>query len=311
VHLYFDQKTSTLEAPAKKLASILTSLQDTLDAIGQSEGGRAKPLGKIAQEITDRTSLDVISIFKGSFGIRLATASPNPQLNLIDAPLAEVAIESLIAIINSGSNRDKLSKLMQKHQQRTASRYRRFLIALTDSEADLRIEWGSPNLKKSGDASLLVFDAWRAIEICSELVVNEPEEYEVVGTLCSVDRKRKTFRLDDIYDKKSYFGKIDDEIFKSGVEMTAIPPKNYRATIQGTIQENSTTGETSIEYKLVALTPWNKTRPEQKENSEEISEASKQAAKDDKKGSSVKKNTGANTGKPTRKPRSKSAAKAG
>lgn len=194
---------------------------------------------------------------------------------LIGAPLAEVMIEHLIAIINSGSNRNELSKLMQKHQQRTASRYRRFLIALTDSEANLRIEWGSPNLQKTGNASLSVFDAWRAIEICSELVVNEPEEYEIVGTLCAVDNKRKTFRLDDIYDKKSYFGKIDSEVFKSGVEMTAIPPKNYRATIQSTIQENPTTGETSIEYNLIALEPWNKTRPGQDENGESNNQATK------------------------------------
>jgi hypothetical protein len=264
LHLYLGKDQSKPEASAKKLGHILTTLQDTIDAIGQVEGGRATPLGKIAQEITDRTSLDVISLFKGSFGIRLAAAPPSEQLNWLEnPPLAETVIGNFIALLNSGSNKAKLSKLMQKYQQRTASRYRKFLIALTDAEADLLVEWGSPNLQKSGAANLSSLDAWRAIEICSELVTNEPEEYEVVGTLWAIDRKRKTFRLEDIYEGKVYFGKIADDVLESDVQMIANPPTNYRARIQAILQENPTTGEASLEYKLTALAPWNKTRPTQ------------------------------------------------
>ena len=261
LHLYFNKDQSQPEAPAKKLGNILSSLQDTLDAIGQVEGGRATPLGKIAQEITQRTSLDVISFFKGSFGIRLAAAPAAAQLNLIQEPLAETAIKGFIELINSSENKTKLSKLLKKYQHRTTSHYRKFLIALTDSEADLRIEWGSTNPEKSSTVNLSSLDAWRAIAICSELVTNEPEEYEIVGKLWAVDSRRKTFRLEDIYEGKPYFGKISDDVLTSGVEMIASPPRTYRARIQGTLKENPNTGEASLEYKLIALAHWDKTVP--------------------------------------------------
>ena len=140
LHLYFPKEQMNPEAPAKKLGNLLMALQDTLDAIGQFEGGRATPMGKIGQEITDRTTLNVMGIFKGSFGIRLAAAPPLEQLNILEAPLVETVMTDFLALLNSSRNEQELRELMAKFQQCAASRYRRFLIALTDTDAKLRIE---------------------------------------------------------------------------------------------------------------------------------------------------------------------------
>jgi hypothetical protein len=256
IHLDFPKEQVHPEAPAKKLGKLLTALQDTVDAIGQVEGGRATPTGKIAQEITDRTNLDVISIFKGSFGIRLASAPiQDEQLNCLEAPLAQIVIDGLITLLNSSSDEQLLRELMVKFQQRAASRYRQFLLALTEAEADIRVEWGSVNPTKGGTAELACFDAWRAIEICNEINVKTPEEIEITGALIAVHSEQKTFHIRDHHEGTVYFGKISDEVLSSGVELIiSTPPKTYKARIQQILEEKPT-GESVFKNKLLHLEP--------------------------------------------------------
>lgn len=254
LHLYFNREHTRTEAPAKKLGKLLASLQDTLDALGQFEGGRATPIGKISQEITDRTNVNVTSIFKGSFGIRLAASPPPQQLELLEAPLAEIVMNDFLDLLNSSKNELELQEIMVGFQRRAASCYRRFLLALTDTEANLRVEWGSKNPEKGSVAELSYLDAWRAIDICNKVETNEPEEFTIVGELTAVNCASQTFRIQDLNDQKKYFGKIDDQVFNSGIDPVLTRPyKTYRATIQQTLEEKPATGESVFKYKLLNL----------------------------------------------------------
>jgi hypothetical protein len=261
LHLDFPHEYVQPEASAKKLGVLLATLQDTLDAIGQFESGRAVATGKISREITDQTHLDVIGIFKGSFGIRLATTQQPEQLDLLKPPFTETVIDDFINLIHSTSDEEKLRELMLKFQQRSASRYRKFLMALTHIEADFRVEWGSPNPNKGGSADLSCLDAWQAIEICDEMETAAPEDYEVIGKLFAVDTEQKTFRMKDLSEGKIYYGKISDDVLTGEVEIIVKPPMTYKATIQETLSEKLATGEVSHVYKLLSLEPWNKPKP--------------------------------------------------
>ena len=261
IHLDFHQERTNLQAPAKKLGIFFTALQDILNAIGQFECGKANPMGKISQEITDRTNLDLIGIFNGSFGIRLAAAPPtHEQFNLLEPeiPLAETVMNDFIDLVNSSSDGEKFRALMLKFQRRSASHYRKFLMALTQTEADFRVEWGSPNASKGGTAALSRSDAWQAIEICNELVTAIPKNHKIVGKLFAVDNDHKTFRMEDIYDEKEYSGKIADEVLTGDVKIIVIPPTTYRAVIEETLVEKPNTGESSPKYRLLNLEPWSK-----------------------------------------------------
>jgi hypothetical protein len=255
MHLYFPKEQNYPEAPAKKLGKLLSDLQDALDALGQFEDGKTNPVGKISKEITDQTNLDVVGFFKGSFGIRLAATPPNAQqLNLLEVPLAEKVIDDFIRLLNSSKNVEELRGLMGIFQQRAASRYRRFLLSLTDAEADLRLEWGSPNPGKGGSANLSCFDAWRAIEICDEVETAAPEELNIIGYLIAVNSEQKTFRIRDRHDGTVYFGKVSDEVFDSGVDLVVgKPPKLCKALILQTLEEKPATGESISKNKLLHL----------------------------------------------------------
>ncbi len=256
MHLYFPAKSVNPEAPVKKLGKLLISLQDTLDAIGQFESGCATPLGKISQEITDKTGMDVIGIFKGSFGVRFASSPKSEQLDLWEPSLAEIVIDDFITLLNSSSDEQKLKELTAKLQQRSVSRYRQFLLALTHSEADLRVEWGSPNQEKGGTAQLSCWDAWRAIAICDEVEITEPENLSIIGELLAVNSEQKTFRIRDRHEGNIYFGKITDAVFDSGVDLVVVkPPRTYTALIQQTLEERPATGEAILKSKLLNLEP--------------------------------------------------------
>jgi hypothetical protein len=202
---------------------------------------------------TEQTNLNVISLFKGSFGIRLASASEAKQLDFLEEPLLEKAVDDFVELLNGSKNEQTLRDLMEKFRQRAASRYRRFLIALTDSEANFRVEWGSSNPEKGGTATLSYSEAWRAIEICEEIETTEPQEREITGELIAVNSEQKTFRMRDKHDRTIYFGKISDAVFDSGVDLVVVkPPKTYKARIQQTIEEKST-GESVFKNKLLHL----------------------------------------------------------
>lgn len=256
LHLNFPQPRSNAEAPAKKLGILLSSLQDTLDAIGEVESGRASPFGKVSEEVTKRTSLSVVGLFKGSFGIRLATALPDPQLNFLEIPLAEAVLDSFIKLINSSNDKETLRELMLHFQRRLVTHYRRFLLALTQTNADFRLEWGSANVEKGGIANLSNFEAWQAVNTINKIEIGSPEEYTIRGKLLSISISRRTFEILDLLEDKTYAGKIADDAFSQDLEISINPPKIYTATIQATIKTNPNTGEGNVEYKLTSLTPW-------------------------------------------------------
>ncbi|MCU0549314.1 MAG: hypothetical protein MUC48_08200 [Leptolyngbya sp. Prado105] len=255
------------EAPAKRLAMILGSLQDTLDAIGQVKAGRATPFGKVAEEITAQTQLSVLGIFKGSFGIRLASAAPSiQQLSFLENPLAESVLEEFLELVNQSTNETRLREILIRLQRRSASRYRKFLLSLVDANADLYLDWGSSNTEKGGSAALSTLSALNAVEIVRKMEVESPVEFEIRGQLLSASTTRKTFEIRDIIEGVSYSGKITDNAIEDEVELT-LTKKLYSARLQEIVKTNPTTGEGSIEYKLVSLRTWNtNSQPTQQED---------------------------------------------
>ncbi len=242
------------EAPAKSVAMILGLLQDTLDAIGQVKAGRETPFGAVSKEITAQTQLSVVGFFKGSFGIRLAsTDSLAQQLNFfLETPLIENVLEELIGLINQSIDATSLRETLIRLQRRLASRYRKFLLALVDVNADLYFEWGSCNPEKGGSATLSKLNALHALEIVRRMAIESPIEFEIQGQLLSASTTRKTFEIRDVSEGLSYAGKILDGAIGEDVPLT-LSTTLYSAQIREIIKPDPIAGKASIEYQLVSL----------------------------------------------------------
>ncbi len=257
LHFYFSEAAtySPVEAPAKRLGAILTTFQDTLDAIGEVKAGRANPYGRIAGKITEQTQLSILTTFRGSFGLRLAVMPSLIQPDLFEVPLAESSLESLIQLLNGSDQDEQLQELLMELKRRCAGRYRKFLQAIVDAETDVQLEWGSPVENKGGVARLSSETALRALGTVTRMEVEAPEDFLIKGPLLSASTTSQTFEIRDMVENKTYSGRCADGVLGSHIDIT-LNKTIYTAKIQEMVKMNQVTGEGRIEYRLTELRPW-------------------------------------------------------
>lgn len=265
MHFYFKLENSNAseEASAKHLGAILDSLQSLFDSLGQVKARRPSPFGKVAKDITDQTRLSVLGTFKGSFGLRLALA-PKPKEEQLQLPnqsasdsLDEMVVQEFLEILNQTHEQalEQLSERLLSLQRRTASNYRKFLLALWDANTDLKVDWGSLNPNRGGTAGITSSDVIATVDAIKKIEAEAPQEYELVGELLTASKTNKSFEIRTMDNDVSLSGKIADEIVSSReIELTI--GKLYNATIREKISVSPITGEGKIERTLVAIHPW-------------------------------------------------------
>ncbi|RCJ24145.1 hypothetical protein A6S26_19140 [Nostoc sp. ATCC 43529] len=238
---------------------VLNSLQELFDAVGQSESGKISENGRIQKEIAERTELSVFETFQGSFGIKLALAPHPQQLNFLERPLAERVSETFIELIHLSNYPEKarLKEHLLRLRKRSASRYRKFLMTLLNSEANFYFDWGSVNPEKGGRAELSFDNVITTIEFINKMEVEDPSEYIVNGQLIAANKNTNNLEIDAFQDKKRYIGKaINNVINNKAIELTI--GKLYTATIQEISSINPATGEEKTEYTIINLSYWNR-----------------------------------------------------
>lgn len=252
-----ENKNFIYEASAKHLGIIMESMQKLLDAIGQIKIGRPNPFGKVSKDITDQTRVNVLGTFKGSFGIRLALPPSPQQFHLLDRPLGEQVIETFFTILQGSSeqNFEYLTEQLMLLQKRGAVNYRKFLWSLCDADANISLDWGSPNSAKGGSVSLSAMDALSSIRLIEKLEAETPQDYTLTGELLGADRPRKTFKIRNLEDDTIFSGKISDEVL-SNTEVELTIDKLYNVTIREVISISSATGEGQIERTLIHINSW-------------------------------------------------------
>ncbi|MBE9197756.1 MULTISPECIES: hypothetical protein [unclassified Nodularia (in: cyanobacteria)] len=255
----FLYEESKKQIPAKKIGTVLTSLQELFDAVGQSESGIISENGRIKKEITEKTEISVFETFQGSFGIKLALAPHPQQLNLLEPPLAERVTETFIQLIKFSNTVDKgmLKEYLNRLKKRSASRYRKFLMSLINSEANLYFNWGSVNPQK-GDRAVLDFENVIAtIDFINKMEVEEPSEYTINGQLIAANKNTNNLEIEAFEDQKRYIGKANSNIVNNkDVELTI--GRLYSATIQEISSINPATGEEKTEYTIIDLLYWHR-----------------------------------------------------
>jgi hypothetical protein len=254
----FLQQENRKQVPAKKIGAVLTSLQELFDAVGQSESGKISGNGKIQKEIIERTELSVFETFQGSFGIKLALAPHPQQLNFLERPLAERVTETFIELIHLSNTVDKgrLKEYLLRLRRRSASRYRKFLMSLINSQANFYFDWGSVNPDKGGRAALDFENVINTIDFINKMEVEEPCEYIINGELIAANKNTHNLEIEDFQDSKKYVGKANDNIINNqNIEL--IIGRLYSARIQEISSINPATGEEKTEYTIIDLSYWN------------------------------------------------------
>jgi hypothetical protein len=250
-----DGKPHVFEFSAKRVGEILLSLQNFLDAAGQSLAGRPSEKGKIQNDILDRTQLSIVETFKGSFGITLALEAEPEQLNLIETSLSESISQyffDLLSISKSGAKDDIKGKLKDV-SRRTAGRYRKFLIALAIADSDMHLMWGSKNHSKGGFIKISKSEIFNTIELINEIEDEDPRVFSIEAKLIAGNEstQKAEFQCTTNPEEK-YWAEIRiEDLLDWHQELTI--SKIYYVTFEERVSINIATSEEKIRYKVIRL----------------------------------------------------------
>ena len=235
------------EAPANALSEILGSLQDTIDAVGESRTEGSNVRGPIPQNIISNMQMSVTGIGPGSFKLELASAQ---LTNAFGESECGEAIQELVNLLKIGSNADELREHLIRLKSRVANRYISLLESLSGVVRETKIVWASPKEGRGDSVYLPAKLARETIDIIKQFENLSESEYDVEGTLIGVFTDNKTFGI-EAQDGTPYKGKILDEAFNTA--STATISERYIATIREVTSIQPVTEETKTDYYLVKL----------------------------------------------------------
>lgn len=249
-----------IEAPIAKLGTVLCTLQDVINGIGQTlaiidgqeVSGENQQISeeliskRISSEIAEEMQLSAFGSFKSSFGIKLVS-SPT---NLLNSHLITDAIKEFVGLIRVGSNADGLKERLLKLRSSSARRYIEFLRSLISARAGVQIDWGSTKPNCGGSAKLPLEGVEATLKSIEELKTETTEFVELEGKLIEANVKTKHFIFIDVrgVEYKGY-------ISKEAMPISRVIPLNQHCNV--VIEEVTTdffvTSKISKTYKIVRL----------------------------------------------------------
>ena len=180
------------EAPIGFLSNVFGELQGVINTIGMI----CSNSDQITEKIRESMKISLLQVGAGSFNIRLALPKVS-QLDLFNNSDCGKAIEIFFELLNAKSNNDELKKLVGQLKLRVAKNYTKFLKSLSESVADTRFTWKSPNPDLGGSAYLSKPQIQKVIEILERFQEETPLIFNVTGKLTGAFLSNKTFEIEN------------------------------------------------------------------------------------------------------------------
>jgi hypothetical protein len=231
-----------------EFGEVLTSLQDLANAIGQYCDGEPTLKGPIAAGILNATKLKATQIFEGSFGVQIKASEVS---DLFENSLTSDVLQELSQLLEIADDEDRVSNKLHVLKGRVASKYRKFLKALSRADSPLTINWGSPNDERGASIELSKDQIRNIYILVNKIDTDMSEAVEFRAELLGLDVKTKRFRVKNIADDQDYSGKIAEEAVTQ--VMHSEINGEYHVTIKKVIETNSTSGNEHTRWVLIAL----------------------------------------------------------
>lgn len=238
------------EAPVGDLGLILSSLQETIDAIGQIKLGKSES-HIIPFEVKQKTQVVMSGVFSGSFGMRLeGSVYEEDSLGLGESFLGQ-CLKEFIQLINLGADTEELPAKLNVLKKKTAFKYTEFLTALTRiGISKLHIDWASPDQKvQMGEIEQET--VFKVLDVIKNTKLRAETEICVNVKLTQISYSSQTITLQEVGSKKKYKCLITDSAMKD-VE-TISRNVVYVATIQEYVIVSTVLNKEKHEYELLSL----------------------------------------------------------
>lgn len=247
-HVEFVNQLRT-EAPIKYLGEVLVSIQDLLNAIGQSKKERATKSGVIPKNILVNNEMAFSGAGGGSFEIELASVN---YVDLLDESDVADSVETLSNLLAIGADSDRLRDTLKELEIRVSSRYLEFLESIVKDTKETTVEWATPNKAKRGRATITTDAAKAAIAIINSQELETPTEIVIIGELVGASLLHSRYEL-TVNDRESYQGKISPDAVE--IVRGAVLGQKYVATIKRVRTSFEYTGAENVAFDLINLEP--------------------------------------------------------
>ncbi|MEO6042945.1 MAG: DUF6575 domain-containing protein [Tepidiformaceae bacterium] len=236
-----------IEGPARIVGHVLSTFQETIDAIGQVLVGRPTARGTVPEALRTRTQMSVVSTYSGSFGLELAV---DELPDLFGDSLARDSLRTFSDLLDAGAERVQVREVLAPLKVRSAVRYRQFLRSVADAGVSLQFDWASPT-RDYRTVKMTSGEAGVAARVISEFESVPPEEYRVEGILTMGDVHSQRFTLTSHADGQRFSGRV----LGTAAEQLGRATLNdqYSALIREVRSTTTTTDEESVKYELLEL----------------------------------------------------------
>lgn len=184
------------QAPIAILGKNLIYMQDTLNVIEAANSGY-----KTANKgIKDKMELSISSFFHGSFVVSIVSKKifsedqDKPLFSDIDSEQKK-SISDFIDLIRCNYDENMLKDILNRLKIKVIEKYRKFLIALEESESDIEFSWASPNDDEKQNTSLLRRDIPKIIEKLESIEEEQQPTFDITGILVGLDVDKKDFAM--------------------------------------------------------------------------------------------------------------------
>lgn len=260
VDLRFLAGFETNSIPAQFLGTFLQIFQQLVDSLGQFIFDKPTKRGFIAQNILEKTQLQVVAFSHGSFAVRLKVGSKEKKAQQlkIDLPHDSDILENelqifkkLEALLSSSESKDRLVEIISSMKSRVASNYSKLLQLLDENQYSISMALlNNKNKGKISKIQLKPKTCNYARQVIQEISDIEVETLSIRGKLTAANLRTGSFEI-DLGEEGTIQGKVDPDRPKMllGEELgSELIFKLLEKT-----ETHLVTGETTVSYQLVSF----------------------------------------------------------
>lgn len=239
------------EAPTREVGEILILTQKLLDNVGLALNSEhdPSPFGRIPADVADKMASDVLAFEAASFVIELGASTLN---DLFGDSLFADSTKVVLDLLDPSLRSEDLTEQLSGIGIRAAKSFRKFVVGLADSGADVVVAAASANIDYT-EQNLSSIRLETLVGILNRLVPDE-EVSDIRGrmTLFAYNADRNTFGLHDA-EGLTYQGNVDERV--SAQYRNPTINERYDVIIVATGVLDEVIGERRYTFTLTQLVP--------------------------------------------------------
>ena len=242
-------RPDTGRVSARTFELFVASFQRLVDAIGQAKEGKAQPYGRISDAILNRTRLEMLAGYTGSFGVRFETQE---QDDMFGHSLARQSLDALFGLLEVEDDLDGLTQQLQQLRSRVAKSYQDLLNTVETSIPSVQLHWYLPGRQISREASLSQESARNIYAQLEAATKTLQDPFELQGVFDGGSLRIRRFEIIEFPSGVRFAGSISKEAVAK-VEGEIPLGSTCHAVLQPNLEILETTGEERITYELVDI----------------------------------------------------------